>query len=169
VGGDAACRRKAPTVNLYFAYGSNMHRHVMATHAPDARPVGVAALADYRFLITADGFASIEPERPRTVFGVLWRIEPRDRVRLDAWENVVGGLYRAVQLPVYHAGRRCAALTYLARRRPPGRAKAGYMELVIAAALEWQLPEAYIGFLQQFLPQRPGGATWRSLKEFGWT
>jgi len=50
-----------------------------------------------------------------------------------------------------------------------GRAKAGYMELVIAAALEWQLPPAYIEYLRHFLPNRPGGVTWRSLKEYGWT
>jgi len=156
-------------VILYFAYGSNMHRDVMATHAPTAAPLGVGALANYAFVITADGYASIEPKQTRTVYGVLWRIEPRDRVRLDAWENVAGGLYRAKNLPVQHAGRRYDALTYIARQQPAGRAKAGYMELVIAAALEWQLPPAYIEYLRHFLPNRPGGVTWRSLKEYGWT
>jgi len=156
-------------VSLYFAFGSNMHRKVMDTHAPNAKPLGVAALAHHRFLITADGYASIEPARARTVFGVLWRIDSHDRVRLDAWENVSGGLYRAVHLPVRYDDRRYVALTYIARRRPSGRAKAGYMELVIAAALEWRLPEAYICCLRQYLSERPGGATWRSLKEFGWT
>jgi hypothetical protein len=156
-------------VILYFAYGSNMHRDVMATHAPTAVPLGVGALANHRFVITADGYASLEPKRTRTVYGVLWRIEPRDRVRLDAWENVVGGLYRAKMLPARHAGRRHGALTYIARQQPAGRAKAGYMELVVAAALEWQLPPAYVEYLRHFLPKRSGGATWRSLKEYGWT
>lgn len=154
---------------LYFAYGSNMHRDVMATHAPNAVPLGVGALANYAFVITADGYASIEPKQARTVCGVLWRIEPRDRVRLDAWENVAGGLYHAKMLPVRHASRRYGALTYIARQQPAGRAKAGYMELLIAAALEWQLPPAYIAYLRRFLPKRPGGVTWRSLKEYGWT
>ena len=154
---------------LYFAYGSNMHRDVMATHAPNAVPLGVGALANYAFVITADGYASIEPKQARTVYGVLWRIESRDRVRLDAWENVAGGLYRAKILPVQHASRRYSALTYIARQQPAGRAKAGYMELLIAAALEWQLPPAYIAYLRRFLPKRPGGVTWRSLKEYGWT
>jgi len=169
MGGDAAECGRAPRVSLYFAYGSNMHRNVMATHAPHARPVGVASLADYRFVITADGYASIEPNRAGTVFGVLWRIKPRDRVRLDVWENVTGGFYRAVYLPVRHAGRRHTSLTYIARRRPAGRARVGYMELVSAAALEWRLPDGYIDCLRHFLPGRPDGAVWRSLKEFGWT
>jgi AIG2-like family len=154
---------------LYFAYGSNMHRDVMATHAPNAVPLGVGALANYAFVITADGYASIEPKQRRTVYGVLWRIESRDRVRLDAWENVAGGLYRAEILPVQHVSRRYSALTYTARQRAAGRAKAGYVELLIAASLEWQLPAAYIEYLRRFLPKRPGGVTWRSLKEYGWT
>lgn len=156
-------------MNLYFAYGSNMRPDVMATHAPTAKPVGVGALANHRFVITADGFASIEPKQTQTVYGVIWRIEPRDRVRLDAWENIAGGLYRAKNLPVQDAGHRYVALTYMARKRPAGRAKAGYMELVIAAALEWQLPPAYIAQLRRFLPKRPCGVTWRSLREYGWT
>jgi AIG2-like family len=146
-----------------------MHRDVMATHAPTAKPVGVAALANHRFLITADGYASVAPKRTQVVYGVLWRIEPRDRARLDAWENIAAGLYRAKNLPVQNAGHRYIALTYIGRQRPDGRAKAGYMELVIAAALEWQLPQAYIAYLRRFLPKRPCGATWRCLKEYGWT
>jgi hypothetical protein len=46
---------------LHFAYGSNMHRAVMRKHAPAAEPLGVARLAGYRFVITADGYASVEP------------------------------------------------------------------------------------------------------------
>lgn len=146
-----------------------MHRDVMATHAPAAAPLGVAALANCCFVITADGYGSIVPKQKRTVYGVLWRIGSRDHVRLDAWENVAGGLYRARILPVQHAGRRYNALTYIARRQPAGRAKAGYVELLIAAALEWQLPQAYVASLRRLLPKRRGGATWRSLKEHGWT
>jgi len=68
---------------------------VMRRHAPAARALGAAELADHRFVITGDGYASVEPERGETVHGVLWRITPRDRVTLDAWENVAGKLYRA--------------------------------------------------------------------------
>ena len=154
---------------LHFAYGSNMNRAVMRKHAPQAKPVGVAALSDYRFLITADGYASIERKRRQTVYGVLWRLTPRDRATLDGWENVAGGLYRAEALPVMAAGGRRMALTYVARPRPPGRSKAGYMELVIATALEWRLPQAYIHSLRRWLPHGAAGAGPRRLEEFGWT
>jgi hypothetical protein len=154
---------------LHFAYGSNMSRAIMRKRAPGGVPVGAAVLANHRFVITADGYASVEPKRGSRVHGVLWRLTRRDCVTLAAWENIAGGLYRTKTLPVQQAGRRQLALIYVGRPRPPGRAKAGYMELVIAAALEWQLPQAYIAALRRFLPKRPGGAGPRKLEEFGWT
>ena len=154
---------------LHFAYGSNMHRAVMRRHAPSAEPIGIASLADYRFVITADGYASVEPARTHVVHGVLWRLTPRDRVSLDAWENIAGGLYRAMTLPVLAAGRRVPVLVYLARPRGPGRPRAGYMELVLEAAHEWRLPADYITSLQRWLPAQPLGAGGRNLRAFGWT
>jgi AIG2-like family len=154
---------------LHFAYGANMNLAVMRAHALGAAPVGVAALPHHRFVITADGYASVVPKQADNVYGVLWRLTPRDCVRLAAWENVAGGLYRAKVLPVNADGRRQKALIFIARPRRPGRAKPGYMELVVAAALEWRLPEAYIASLRDLLPKRPGGAGPRKLEEFGWT
>jgi gamma-glutamylcyclotransferase (GGCT)/AIG2-like uncharacterized protein YtfP len=144
-------------VTLHFAYGSNMSRRLMRRHAPAAQPVGVARLAGHRFVITADGYASVEPSAAHTVHGVVWRLTPRDRVSLDAWENVSAGLYRAEMLPVQLEGRRTLALVYLARPKGEGRPKPGYMELVMAAVREWDLPEDYFDALQDWLPARPQG------------
>ena len=151
---------------LHFAYGSNMYRAIMRKHAPSAVPVGVARLANYRFVITADGYASVVPARAQAAHGVLWRLTPRDRVTLDGWENIAGGLYRAETLPVHHDGRRRPALVYLARQRPLGRPKPGYMEIVVAAARQWDLPRDYIACLEQWLPRRSLGAGHRKLGEF---
>jgi AIG2-like family len=152
---------------LHFAYGSNMHRAVMRKHAPAAEPLGVARLENHSFIITADGYASVAPARVHRVHGVIWRLTPRDRVTLDMWENVAGGLYRAVTMPVQYAGRRCPALVYVARQRPAGRPKSGYMDIVVRAAREWDFPRAYISSLEQWLPARPLGAGYRKLGEFG--
>ncbi len=100
---------------------------------------------------------------------MLWRITPRDRATLDAWENIAAGLYRAATLPVRCAGRCRAALVYVARPRGIGRPKPGYMELVIAAAQAWELPNAYIISLQHWLPVRPLGVGSRPFGEFGRT
>jgi AIG2-like family len=154
---------------LHFAYGANMHRAIMRRHAPAAEPIGAAALAGHRFIITADGYASVAPALAQTVHGVLWRITPRDRVTLDAWENVAGKLYRAGILPVRHAGRLRPALVYIARPCRAGLPKADYMELVVAAARTWRLPADYISDLQQWLPRCPVGAGYRKLGDIAWT
>jgi cation transport regulator ChaC len=137
----------------YFAYGSNMHRAVMRKHAPQAEPLGAATLAGHRFIITTDGYASVAPAAGETVHGLLWRLTPRDRVTLDAWENVADGLYRAETLPVAQSGEVVPALVYIARERPLGRPRPGYMEVVIAAARLLELPADYINFLAEWLPQ----------------
>jgi hypothetical protein len=156
---------------LHFAYGSNMHRAIMRRHAPQAELLGTAVLKNYRFVITADGYASVEPKRAATVHGVLWRITLRDRVTLDLWESVARGLYRAEFLPVRQSrGPKPAlvqALVYVARQRPEGRPKAGYMELVIDAARQWQFPPGYIASLQHWLSDAPLAVGPRALPEFG--
>jgi hypothetical protein len=69
-------------------------------------------------------------------------------------------------LPVQHAGRRRMALVYIARPRGVGRPRSGYMEIVIAAAREWELPNSYVASLSHWL--RPLGAGPRNLREFAW-
>jgi hypothetical protein len=152
---------------LHFAYGSNMSRALMRAHAAGAVPLGSAALADHRFVLTADGYASVEPERAETVYGVLWRLTPRDRVTLDAWESIAAGLYRTATLPVRHAGRCRLALVYIARSRRLDRPRPGYMALVIAAAREWRLPDSYIASLSRWAS--PGADRRRHRREFAWT
>ena len=154
---------------LHFAYGSNMHRAVMRVHAPHAEPVGIAALADFCFIITADGYASVVPLRGEAVYGALWRLTSRDRVTLDAWEGITARRYRAAVLTVGSASRRRPALVYIARPLPAGRAKSGYMELVIGAAQEWKLPADYISSLRRWLSRRRFGGASNERGEFRWT
>jgi hypothetical protein len=161
---------------LYFAYGSNMHRAVMRKHAPGAEPVGVATLADYRFVITVDGYASVSPAPGAIVYGLVWKITPRDRTTLDAWENVDGGLYRAETLPVRQAeqnspaqnspAQNLSALVYIARERPVGRPRTGYMEVVIAAARVLELPTDYIAALEEWLPKDAADAAQPKFGDF---
>ena len=150
-------------MTLHFAYGANMSLAIMRRHAREAEPLGIAELAGHRFVITGDGYASVEPSRAQSVYGVLWRITPRDRVTLDAWENVAAGLYRAGTLPVRLGGEHWPALVYLARPRGEGRPKPGYLELVVAAAREWNLPDRHIRALQGWAVNRPAGAGHRKL------
>ena len=151
---------------LHFAYGSNMHRAIMRKHAPAAEPAGVAKLSDYRFVITADGYASVAPSPGQSVYGMVWRLTPRDRVTLDAWENVAGGLYRAETLPVHQAGQPLSVLVYIARDSPTGQPRAGYMEIVVDAARAVELPADYIASLEEWLPRGPHGVAQPKFGDF---
>jgi hypothetical protein len=164
VGGNATNSGRARGVTLHFAYGSNMSRAVMRRHAPGAEPVGVATLADYRFVISTHGHASVAPRQASTVYGVVWRLGLRDRVALAAWENIAGGLYRAAMLPVRQAGQRRLAVVYLSRSQREAAPQVGYMDVVVAAALEWHLPAPYIEELRSWSSRRP-----RKLRAFRWT
>ncbi len=139
-------------MTLYFAYGSNMSRALMRPRCPSAREIGIAELAGYRLIITADGYASIVRSRGASVHGLLWRLGSRDLAALHAYENVAGGLYRTETLPVRLGTRRVAALVYIGRSRAPGVPRPGYMELVLAAAEDIDLPAAYRRDLARLMP-----------------
>jgi hypothetical protein len=160
-------------VTFHFAYGANMSRAVMRRYASAAQPIGVAHLAGYRFVITADGYASVAPAAGHAVHGVMWRLTARDRATLDVWENVAAGLYTAEILPVQVQRRRMPTLVYVARSRGAGRPKPGYMELVVAAGREWELPAAYLqSLLRWSLPRGPADSASENrlvakIREFG--
>jgi cation transport regulator ChaC len=141
-------------MTFYFAYGSNMSRALMRRLCPQAEPVGTAALPGYRFIITADGFASIVPHFGSIVHGVLWRLSARDISALNAYEGLDTGLYTMVTLPVRREGRSINAMVYIARTRSQGRPKAGYLDLVLQASREWHLPETYVRSLARWAPGR---------------
>jgi len=137
-------------MTTYFAYGSNMNRALMGRHCPHATALGKAVLAGWRFMITTDGYASIAPAPGHDVHGVMWRLTPRDLAGLNVYESVDSGLYRSRILAVRAEGRRMAAMVYIARSRPPGRPKPGYLDLVLAAARDWQLPPDYVRALARW-------------------
>jgi gamma-glutamylcyclotransferase (GGCT)/AIG2-like uncharacterized protein YtfP len=139
-------------MTLYFAYGSNMSRVLMRRHCPTAREVGTAVLEGYRFVVTADGYASVERRAGGVVHGVLWRLLPRDIAALDIYEDVDSGLYRVRRLVVRNGASRRSAMVYIARPRGEGRPRPGYLALVIAAAHDWGLPRPYIRELSRWSP-----------------
>jgi hypothetical protein len=152
---------------LYFAYGSNMSRALMRIHCATAEAVGRAALAGWRFIITRDGVGSIVPRRGAVLEGVLWRLSPRDLAALNAYEGVDFGLYVRRTLVVRAGSRRLPALIYISPRRGIGRPRPGYIALVVEAAREWDLPEAYSASLARWSPSRWRGAPTKDTGDLG--
>ena len=141
---------------LTFAYGSNMDRVLMRANCPSAVPLGTATLDGYRFIIAACGYASIAPHAGSQVHGVVWRLTPRDGTALDHYESVETGLYDKHMLTVRTKMGRRTALTYIAGEAGEGRAKPRYMDLVLAAARDWQLPERHLNELARWTPATAG-------------
>jgi hypothetical protein len=154
-------------MTLHFAYGSNMSRALMGTRCPQAEALGVATLPGWRFVITPDGVGSIAPRQGALLYGVLWRLTPRDLAAINAYESLDSGLYLRRLLTVRRGGRREPALVYIARRGGEGTPRPGYISLVVEAAREWELPEPYIRSLRRWSPSRWRGARARESGEFG--
>jgi gamma-glutamylcyclotransferase (GGCT)/AIG2-like uncharacterized protein YtfP len=137
---------------LYFAYGSNMSRGPMRTRCLTAQEAGPAILRGYRFVIMANGYASVVLAAGNDVHGLLWRICPQDLAALDDYEDVAGVLYRHATLPVLQDDETVSALVYLGCEQREGRPRPGYIALVVEAARECGLPEDYIEGLARFAP-----------------
>lgn len=134
----------ADSVTLYFAYGSNMHRAAMQARCPAAMAVGPARLEGHEFFIGVDGWGSVRRAPGRVVHGVLWRLTPRDRAVLDAYELTHKGIYKVRMLPVRAGGRTTRAMVYLLRRAAAGQPRPGYAEMCAGAARTWGLPERHV-------------------------
>lgn len=143
-------------MTLHFSYGANMDRVGMAKRCPGAKAWGRAFLDGYRFIIAASGYASVVRAPGAAVHGVLWRLTPRDVAALRIFESLDSGLYRSILMPVYSGSRRVRAVVYVGQEREgrqrEGRPRPGYLEIVTAAAREWDLGADYIDSLRRWAP-----------------
>ncbi len=125
---------------LYFAYGSNMDPEQFRGRCPNSRVMSTAALAAHRFIITARGYASIEPHVGSLVQGVLFELTEADEAALDYFEGVRHFIYRKESMMVGWAGGEVTALVYVDNETAHGRPKPGYLERVLRGARHHGLP-----------------------------
>ena len=146
----------------YFAFGSNIVPAQMAKRCPGSTSLGRAELADHRFRIGRRGYGTVEPEAGAVVHGLLWDLRPEDEAALDVYEGVRHGLYRRVRRTVRLAsGEEREAFVYVAADTAPGKAVAGYVERIVAAAEAHGFPAAYLDELRSWLPEsrEPGAGS----------
>jgi len=135
---------------LHFAYASNMSVPLMRRRCPAARLEGRAVLPGHRFIIMRSGYASIVPAPGGCVHGLLWRLTPRDVAALNAYENIGGGLYRAVTMSVVAQHGRRAARVYVGPDRAGARPRPGYLDIVTQAARDAGFPPHYVRRLRRW-------------------
>jgi gamma-glutamylcyclotransferase (GGCT)/AIG2-like uncharacterized protein YtfP len=113
---------------LVFAYGSNLDVRQMRARCPSAEPLEAAMLRQARLVFGGHsarwggGVATLVRDPSSVVFGALYRVEPADLARLDAFEGAPF-VYERVRLSLCDVyGRRRRAQAYLKVRA--GRAQA---------------------------------------------
>ncbi|HUW74290.1 MAG TPA: gamma-glutamylcyclotransferase family protein [Methyloceanibacter sp.] len=146
---------------LFFAYGSNMLTDRLRERCPDARPLGAAIARGYvlsfskrsrdgsskaTLLTAADG-------AKQDAYGVLFEIPLGQRRRLDKAEDHDKGYQREDAFVVVSStgGKKIAASTYLARSEAHDENLLPYdwyRALIVAGALEHELPESYVAALR---------------------
>jgi len=116
----------------------------MDERCPDSGLVGAAELEGWRFLINTRHVATIVPDDSSVVHGLLWRISAGDEATLDKREGVEWGTYRKDELDVdVTGGSPEKALVYIARDDKGGTLGKEYIEMIIAAVREHDLPDKY--------------------------
>jgi hypothetical protein len=142
-------------MTLYFAYGANMEQGAMRVRCPGATVLGTARLSGWRYVI-ASGYGSVERAAGRAVFGVLWRLTPRDLAALNIFESLDSGLYRRAILTVEAGPKRERALVYIGRGGGKPHPMPGYQERLVEAARGWRLPGRYVEELRRLVPAYRG-------------
>jgi len=138
-----------------FAYGSNMLTGQMMRRASSARPIAPAflerfALRWHKRSKDGSGKCSIEETGGREdfVWGVLYELNPADKIELDKFEGLGSG-YGERRVAVSSQGKNLSVLAYYATSVDPNvRPYRWYQELVVAGAREHGLPEEYIRSLE---------------------
>ena len=137
---------------LYFAYGSNMSTRRIRQRVPSAQPLSVGVLDGHRLAfhkVGRDGSAKcdalVSPNVGECLYGVVYRIDPAHRARLDAAEGLGNG-YQCKTVALRLAdGTRATAFTYYATHIDPSlRPYPWYKEHVLRGAREHGLPGPHI-------------------------
>lgn len=133
---------------FYFAYGANMDRDSMHLRCPKSRPLGRAKLARHRFFIMGSGHGSVKRDTRMDVHGVLYDLALADIPGLDRHEELGCGLYQKISQPMLREGAApVRALLHVGSSGQEGVAQGDYLDRVIAAARDWNLPESYLTYL----------------------
>ncbi len=156
----------------YFAYGANMHTSHFKKCVPDAEMLGVVKIKGYQIKfnkignLDGSGKCNIIPcKNPmEEVYGVLYQVSSRSRYLLDKAERLGYGnhdmtlkayFYDRLQInqkPKQEEG--VYAFTYIAhqeRIRGDLMPFTWYKDLVLAGAIEHQLPQSYIDRLESYV------------------
>jgi gamma-glutamylcyclotransferase len=160
-----------PAATIYFGFGSNIWKEQVKTRCPTSEYLGIARLPGYRWFIAAQGGANIiKGSECDEVWGMAYRLQPRDEEELDILERVpthfVKEIIEAQLWEPANDGqpadptqtpRNVGMLVYISHERTAvGQPRAEYvvrMNRAIESGLKEGIPSAYIdNVLRKFIP-----------------
>jgi gamma-glutamylcyclotransferase (GGCT)/AIG2-like uncharacterized protein YtfP len=148
---------------LYFAYGSNLNWERMKERCPSVSFYCRASLSNYRIDFTRKsskrecGVADIVKDINSKVYGVVYRINEIDLVKLDKHEGYVPqrdkNAYRRREIIVLKEDNDeepITAFTYEVEKKEFGKhiPNKDYKNLIVTGAKFWNLPKEYINSLE---------------------
>lgn len=145
-----------PEKVLYFAYGANMSsRSFIERRGMRPRRALRAGLENYALHFNQPGipliepaFANVQKAEGSRVEGVLYEISKAEMQRLYRSEG--GGAYDIIRVNVTSFDGKEDAYTFEAKRtREEILPSKRYIQLILAGAREYRLPEAWIRLLEQ--------------------
>jgi gamma-glutamylcyclotransferase (GGCT)/AIG2-like uncharacterized protein YtfP len=142
----------------YFAYGSNMCTNRLKERVPSCESLSVAVLKEHRLRFhkksKKDGSGKCNAyytgNRHDEVIGVVFEIDPADKLKLDRAEGLRHGYNKKAVRVSWKKGR-LAAFMYEADEWAIDdtlRPYTWYKDVVIKGATEHNLPEAYVKHLE---------------------
>jgi gamma-glutamylcyclotransferase (GGCT)/AIG2-like uncharacterized protein YtfP len=103
-------RAKELETIIYFAYGHNTSTGTMMHRCPSAELIGVGVLHNFKLVLSH--YANIENDDSAKVYGVLWRITPKDLKVLDSDEGLHDH-YNRIPVEVHSKGRMFKSTAYI--------------------------------------------------------
>lgn len=140
-------------VRYYFAYGSNLWRRQMNERCPENRVVGVGILRDYRWMISARGYANIVKSNADEVYGIIYTISEADEQKLDCYEGVHSHSYEKQEMMINLDGRSIKCLVYVDPTIKEGKPKREYIDRINQGLIDAGLPIEYVeNYVRKYIP-----------------
>jgi gamma-glutamylcyclotransferase (GGCT)/AIG2-like uncharacterized protein YtfP len=146
------------SMELYFAYGSNMSRRRLASRIAGTRSLGRARVDGWRLRFDkpgrdGTGKANLVEEPAAHAWGVIYELPATEWAVLDRFEPG----YRRQALRVAIDARSVEAQAYLFTTRigaPPSAPNPEYLAHLLEGAREHELPVAHVERIRTFLAPR---------------
>jgi gamma-glutamylcyclotransferase (GGCT)/AIG2-like uncharacterized protein YtfP len=145
---------------FYFAYGSNMDLSQLTERCPSAKFRHISLVRGYQLGFTRFsqkrqcGVADLVPDGGGQVWGAVFEMSEADVVRLDGSEGVhlKPPAYRRINVkalcPSDNEWLDAFSYEVVAKAAEHVKPNAGYMDLIVAGAVRWELPQQYIDKLK---------------------